>query len=85
MVRDEEGTDHIPNWMRNRNKVEFIGFWETLNKPNFKHVEFDTFRKQAGLNSFNLSPKKGIEATHIIGLASRTKLPSKPKLAKEYV
>ena len=36
MVRDEEGTDHIRNWMRNRNTVEFIGLWETLNNPNFK-------------------------------------------------
>jgi hypothetical protein len=44
--------------MRNRNTVEFIGLWEILNNPNFKHVEFDTFRKQAGLNSFNLTPKK---------------------------
>ena len=25
MVRDEEGSDHIRNWMRNRNTVEFIG------------------------------------------------------------
>ena len=60
MVRDEEGSDHIRNWMRNRNTVEFIGLWETLNNPNFKHVEFDTFRKQAGLNSFNLTPKNGL-------------------------
>jgi len=28
MVRDEEGSDHIRNWMRNRNTVEFIGLWE---------------------------------------------------------
>ncbi|MBU2554930.1 MAG: KilA-N domain-containing protein, partial [Bacteroidetes bacterium] len=72
MVRDEEGTDHIRNWMRNRNTVEFIGLWETLNNPNFKHVEFDTFRKQAGLNSFNLTPKKWIEATNAIGLISKS-------------
>ena len=45
MVRDEEGTDHIRNWMRNRNTVEFIGLWETLHNPDFKPVEFDTFRK----------------------------------------
>jgi hypothetical protein len=72
MVRDEEGTDHIRNWMRNRNTVEFIGLWETLNNPNFKHVEFDTFRKQAGLNSFNLTPKKWIDATDAIGLISKS-------------
>jgi hypothetical protein len=45
MVRGEEGSDHIRNWMRNRNTVEFIGLWETLHNPNFKGVEFDRFRK----------------------------------------
>lgn len=50
MVRGEEGDDHIRNWMRNRNTVEYLGLWETLNNPNFKGVEFDTFRKEAGLN-----------------------------------
>jgi len=72
MVRGEEGTDHIRNWMRNRNTVEFIGLWETLNNPNFKPVEFDTFRKQAGLNSFNLTPRKWIETTDAIGLISKS-------------
>jgi len=72
MVRDEESSDHIRNWMRNRNTVEFIGLWETLNNPNFKPVEFDTFRKQAGLNNFNLTPKKWIEATNAIGIISKS-------------
>jgi hypothetical protein len=72
MVRNEEGNDHIRNWMRNRNTVEYIGLWETLHNPNFKGVEFDTFRKQAGLNSFNLTPKKWIEATNAIGLVSKS-------------
>ncbi len=72
LVREEEGTDHIRNWMRNRNTVEFIGLWETLNNPNFNTVEFDTFRKQAGLNSFNLTPKKWIEATNAIGIISKS-------------
>ena len=53
MVRGEDGSDHIRNWMRNRNTVEFIGLWETLYNPNFKPVEFDTFRKQADLNNLN--------------------------------
>jgi len=72
MVKGEEGSEHIRNWMRNRNTVEFIGLWETLNNPNFKPVEFDRFRKQAGLNSFNLTPKKWIEATNAIGLISKS-------------
>lgn len=72
MVRDEAGNDHIRNWMRNRNTVEFIGLWETLHNPNFKPVEFDTFRKQAGLNNFNLTPKKWIEKTNAIGIISKS-------------
>ena len=54
MVRDEDGNDYIRNWMRNRNTVEYMGLWETLHNPNFKGVEFDTFKKQTGLNNFNL-------------------------------
>ncbi len=72
MVRDEEGSDHIRNWMRNRNTVEFIGLWETLHNQNFKPVEFDTFRKQAGLNNFNLTPKKWIDKTNAIGIISKS-------------
>jgi len=44
--------DVIRNWLRNRNTVEFLGVWERLNNPDFKPVEFDGFRIQAGLNSF---------------------------------
>ncbi|MCB9361435.1 MAG: KilA-N domain-containing protein [Flavobacteriales bacterium] len=72
MIRDESGSDHIRNWMRNRNTVEFIGLWETLHNPNFKGVEFDTFRKEAGLNNFNLTPKKWIEATNAVGIISKS-------------
>lgn len=72
IVRGEDGADHIRNWMRNRNTVEFLGLWETINNPNFKGVEFDTFRKEAGLNSFNLTPKKWTEATGAIGILSKS-------------
>ncbi|HET8572980.1 MAG TPA: KilA-N domain-containing protein [Edaphocola sp.] len=72
MVRDEQGNDHIRNWMRNRNTIEFLGIWEHLYNPNFKGVEFDTFRKEAGLNSFNMTPKKWIEATNAIGIVSKS-------------
>jgi hypothetical protein len=63
--------DLIRNWLRNRNTIEFLGIWEQLNNPNFKPVEFDGFRKQAGLNSFTLTPKQWIENTGAIGLVSR--------------
>ncbi len=71
ILKGEEGTDHIKNWMRNRNTVEYLGLWEVINNPNFKGVEFDTFRKEAGLNSFTLTPKKWIEATNAIGIVSK--------------
>jgi hypothetical protein len=57
--RDAERTDYIvQNWLRNRNTIEFLGIWESLNNPGFKPIEFDGFRKQAGLNSFILTAKQ---------------------------
>ena len=57
----------IGNWMRNRNTIEYLGIWEALYNPNFKPLEFEGFRQQAGLNAFTMSPKKWIEATDAIG------------------
>ncbi len=71
--KNAEGTDDlIRNWLRNRNTIEFLGIWEQLNNPNFKPVEFDGFRKQAGLNSFTLTPKQWIEKTGAIGIISKS-------------
>ena len=47
--------DIIKNWMRNRYTVEFLGTWEMIHNPSFKVVEFDHFRRQAGLPTFTLS------------------------------
>ncbi len=63
--------DIIKNWLRNRNTIEFLGIWEQLNNPDFKPVEFDGFRKEAGLNSFTMSPTKWINSTNAIGLISK--------------
>ena len=52
--------------MRNRNTIEFLGLWEQLNNQNFKLVEFDQFKREAGNNYFVLSPQKWIESTHAI-------------------
>ena len=71
--KDSYNTDDIiKNWLRNRNTVELLGFWEMMYNPNFKPVEFDGFRKQAGLNSFVLTPKKWIETTNAIGIVSKS-------------
>jgi KilA-N domain len=64
--------DIIKNWMRNRNTIELLGFWEILYNPDFKPVEFDGFKKQAGLNSFVMTPKKWIEKTNAIGITSKS-------------
>jgi len=63
--------DIVKNWMRNRNTIELLGFWEIMYNPGFKPVEFDGFRKQAGFNSFVMTPKKWIESTGAIGIISK--------------
>ncbi len=70
--KDPERTDYIiQNWMRNRNTVEFLGIWERLNNPDFNPIEFEGFKKQAGLNSFVLTPKQWVEKTNAIGIFSK--------------
>lgn len=64
--------DIIKNWLRNRNTVELLGFWEQLHNPDFKPLEFEGFRKQAGLNSFTMTPKKWIESTNALGIISKS-------------
>lgn len=64
---ESRAADIIKNWIRNRYTLEFLGTWEQMNNPNFKVVEFDHFRMQAGLNSFVLSVSEWIEKTNAIG------------------
>jgi len=63
--------DLIRNWLRNRNTLELLGIWEQLHNASFNPVEFDGIKKQAGLNSFTLTPKQWIEKTAAIGIESR--------------
>ena len=65
--KTEDTSAVIGNWMRNRNTIEFLGVWETLYNPDFKPLEFEGFRKQAGLNAFTLSPQKWINKTNAKG------------------
>ena len=71
MVRETEGEDHIRNWMRNKNTIEFLGVWEQIHNPNFKGAGFDTFLQEAGLNRFNMTPRKWIDGTNAIGIISK--------------
>lgn len=70
--KSDEPTAVISNWMRNKDTVEFLGLWEKLYNPNFKPIEFEGFKNQAGANAFTLSPKKWIEATGAIGIISKS-------------
>ena len=67
-----EPKDVVKNWLRVRNTIEFLGLWETIHNPNFKGVEFDSFRKEAGTNAFTLSPQRWIENTNAIGIVSKS-------------
>ncbi len=65
---DSRAADVIKNWIRSRYTIEFLGTWEIIHNPNFKVVEFDHFRKSAGLPSFVLSASEWIEQTNAIGI-----------------
>ena len=69
--KSDDPTAVIQNWMRNRDVIEFLGLWEQLHNPDFKPLEFEGFRRQAGANAFTMSPKKWIEATGAIGIVSK--------------
>ena len=69
--KSDDPTAVIQNWMRNRDTVEFLGLWESLHNPNFKPLEFEGFRMQAGLNAFTLSPTKWINVVNAIGIVSK--------------
>ena len=60
--------DVIKNWLRTRSTLEFLGTWEVMYNPNFKVVEFDHFKNEAGLHTFTLSAKEWIEKTNAIGM-----------------
>jgi hypothetical protein len=62
----------INNWMRSRSTIEFLGLWEKLNNPDFKPIEFERFRNEAGSNYFVLSPQKWINSTNASGIVSKS-------------
>lgn len=69
--KSDDPTAVIGNWMRNRNTIEYLGIWESLYNPKFKPLEFEGFKKEAGLNAFTLSPQKWINATDAIGIIAK--------------
>ena len=63
--------DIIRNWLRNRITLKFLGTWESIYNPNFNSVEFDGFRKSAGLHTFTLSVTEWCDKTNAIGIYSK--------------
>ena len=61
----------ICNWMRDRETLEFLGLWERIHNPNFKPIEFDGFKNEAGRHAFTMSPEKWISSVNPIGIVSK--------------
>ena len=68
---DARAADVIKNWIRNRYTIELLGTWEIIHNPDFKVVEFDHFKSQAGLPSFVMRVSDWVEKTNAIGLVVR--------------
>ena len=66
-----EPKDVIKNWLRTKNTIEYLALWENLNNENFKGVEIDPLLKEAGSNSFTMSPTRWIELTNAIGIITK--------------
>ena len=66
--KNSRAADIVKNWLRNRNTLEFLGTWEQIYNPDFKVVEFDHFKQEAGLHTFVLSVSEWIEKTGAVGL-----------------
>lgn len=62
----------INNWLRSKDNIQFLGLWESIHNPDFKPIEFDRFKNEAGSNAFTLSPQKWIEKTKAIGIVSKS-------------
>ena len=65
---ESRSADVVKNWLRNRNTLEFLGTWEMIYNPDFKVVEFDHLKSEAGLHTFVLSVAEWINKTNAIGL-----------------
>jgi len=72
MIRAKDGDFFISDRLRNRNTMEFMGVWETIQNPHFNYGEFALIKANAGLNNFKVSVKELAKKTGIIGLRAST-------------
>ena len=69
---NEEPRLPIRDWMRSKEVISYLGLWESIHNENFKGGEFDTFKNEAGSNTFKMSPQKWIRETNAIGIISKS-------------
>lgn len=70
--RSDDPNNTIRNWMRSKETIAFLGLWEKLHNPNFKPVEFEGFKNEAGYNAFTMAPQKWIDGVNAIGIVSKS-------------
>ncbi len=61
----------IMSWLRNKDTIEFLGLWESINNPNFNPTEFVGIRNASGTNRFTITAKQWIEKPHAIGIIAK--------------
>jgi len=71
MLKAKDGEFFVKDWLRNRNTLEFIGYWEAAHNPDFKWGEFALLANKSGLNSFKISVEEFVSKTNSICIISR--------------
>lgn len=61
----------LQNWMRRKDTIEYIGFWEMLSNPDFNVREFEYIKNEAGTNRFVMTAKEWIARTNAIGVVAK--------------
>ena len=72
MCKAKDEDFFISDWLRNRNTVEFLGTWESINNPDFNYGGFAIIKSNAGLNNYKISVKEWVRETNSIGLTAKT-------------
>ena len=54
-IDSEDPRYPIQNWLRNKDIISYLGLWEEIHNKNFNRVEFDTFKNEAGSNTYKIS------------------------------
>ncbi|HEX7017401.1 MAG TPA: KilA-N domain-containing protein [Patescibacteria group bacterium] len=61
----------LHSWLRTKNTIEFLGFWEQMFNSDFNLHKFVYFKNQAGSNSFNPSITEWIKTTNAKGIITK--------------